>query len=63
VLPTMTGHHEVRRWKMPKRNQIMTLPSGWKPFAITPSLDGYGFDVVCRKWVRDEKTTKEEPST
>jgi hypothetical protein len=59
----MTGHHEVRRWEAPARHQTMTLPEGWKPFAVLENKIG-GFDVVCRKWVRDEKTKeKKEPST
>jgi hypothetical protein len=39
----------------------MTLPAGWKPFAIIRSRDGT--DVVCRKWVRDEEKKAKEPST
>jgi hypothetical protein len=59
----MTGHHEVRRWELPYwEGQIMTLPPGWKPFAVIKSPKGEGYEVVCRKWVRDEKTKAKEPS-
>jgi hypothetical protein len=57
----MTGHHEVRVFELGKG--ITTLPSGWKPFAVWNTYPYEGLAVVCRKWVRDEKTTKEEPST
>jgi hypothetical protein len=53
----MSGHHEVRVWKIPNGSKILTLPDNWKPFAVFDA-GRYGTQVVCRKWVRDE--TKKE---
>jgi hypothetical protein len=56
----MNGHHEVKVVAMPLRGDAF-MPSNWKPFAAFHN-NGVTY-LVCRKWVRDEKTTKEEPST
>jgi hypothetical protein len=57
----MSGHHDVRVFRLRPEADILSLPDNWKPFAIVATVRGPA--VVCRKWVRDEKTTKEEPST
>jgi hypothetical protein len=58
----MTGHHEVQFFFMnTAKGRTHTLPDDWKPFSVI-AMNGAVF-IVARKWVRDEKKTKEEPST
>jgi hypothetical protein len=61
LLPEMSGHHDVRTFEL-RGDKIVTLPDNWKPFTVIQV--GTVVYVVCRKWVRNEKTQeKEEPST
>lgn len=55
----MTGHHEVRLFELQSMTEGVTLPSGWKPFAVIK--DPTRAFIVARKWVRDEKAAQEEP--
>lgn len=51
----MRGHHEVRVFRIIAREgHTHRLPDGWKPFAY--GEDFAGSFVVCRRWVRDEKS-------
>lgn len=58
----MTGHHEVRWFPLEEGSSSIpqALPKGWKPLSAITVAGGIPV-VVCRRWVWDEETTKEEP--
>lgn len=44
----MTGYHEVKTFLL--KAGALTLPEGWKPFAVYLARDG--LVIVARKWHR-----------